>query len=314
MPLAKRQSSSKSAADKRDIARAKKDAAREKAYRKRLTQLERTGLYQPKAQTLTPYRKRRVNALVREFGPLLNTDLTFFLKAPAKARKGAKEAGFTTTRKGIFVEREREKGHILERAKLVKRRARDRYDIVADRPIEKSKLGRERETYILPLAGGDTLAKSRASLEELVSGYPRPGRDRRYRFTISDAQGSFMSRRAFTSIEELWEYALQYRKTKTDQIAFLDKLEIVIVKRGDGRKRFDPDYDIIVDELGPFTTDLDPDLIDEDQEAEWRYIVEAKATKGAKWRRVFGPATLEDCEEWQEENEENYHAARIRAV
>jgi hypothetical protein len=72
------------------------------------------GLYQPKSRKLTPSRRKYIKGLVRKHREVIAVDernIPKFLFAPAKTRgqkgalKEAKQHGFRTTRKGIFVER-----------------------------------------------------------------------------------------------------------------------------------------------------------------------------------------------------------------
>lgn len=271
--MAKKQSSKsaspkqpQTAAQKRDALRAKKDAA----YTKQLKRLQTTGYYTPKSLDITPYRKRRINALTREVGNLIDADKFFFVKTSKRTREAFRQSGQEVSRKGVFFPREPEKGHYLERGKLVRRKGRGRFDFIGERTVKNSKIaGRHKETFIFPGAGPDALMKSRRHLGDMAKemGAVSPGPNKRFRFVISDGQGSFMSKRAFSNLDDLWAHALSYRKKFGEKVALIDKLTVVIVEKGQGAARFSRGTDLVDGVIYPSETTIDPELL-ADMEAE----------------------------------------------
>lgn len=180
----------------------------DRQYTKQLTKLESLGIYEPKGEALTPYRKRRIRALTREFHEFLEGDYVH-VKLPSKAAVAQAEAlHFKGTRRGAFIPRE---GHT--RVKVTERKG----ELYIDRSgkTKRGTGGAERRYVVerIPLRGLDELSTEKARLaRELENLGPLTG-SQRYAFVLTTHDGmEGYSRSVYTDIERMIADLEKYEK------------------------------------------------------------------------------------------------------
>lgn len=218
----------------KDAARKKADKERDKVLKGNLARLKKIGLYNPVQVALTDYRRRRVRELTKEFGHLADSASNFFVsftdvRKPARKRilQRAKELGMQTSPKGVFVSREKD-SHKFTKIKRVYNKRAKRYEFKLTRRQRSGQV----ETFIIPVAHPDDLARNYDRLKQLLHDNPINSKQR-YRFIINlGVNPGNISKRAFSNIDQLWTYLLQYRDKEADQVELIENIAVVIVNGG----------------------------------------------------------------------------------
>ena len=239
---------------------AREARARDREYRAKIAELQKLGLYAPRA---TPADIRHASADVREtlrlrpFAPLRAADVLLtparmrsinrawrqaenlgtgavFAPMPGKAsaedratiRREVERAGGRVTRTGVFLPRaEREMRQPAGR--LVYDRSLGLWTVKVSKTVGR-KGDRRTITEIRPLAGQDALEKTKNKFIKKFDKAEFNSKKERLRFII---HGRNVSRRSFRSLLELFNYAEGYRKAAAAQATFLNSLTIIRVTR-----------------------------------------------------------------------------------
>lgn len=205
----------------------------DRQYEKQLREFERLGIYQPKAQELTPYRKKRIRQATREYHEFLEGDYSFVALPDKKAVSQAASLDMKTTHKGVFVARE---GHT--RVKLTRRKG----ELYIDRS-GKTKVGvsgHERRYVVerIPLATVDELTRERDRLirEARALGPLKDNERLAFKLTTYTKDGKMVegySRQVFDDIDKLIEEVEKYEKSIKWKLAQIFR-SITIMKTASG--------------------------------------------------------------------------------
>lgn len=246
---------SRASSDRKSLTTAAKlKRVRERTLKHNLRRLIQVGLYSPKYTykvgrkykyrkvrqpiSMTPARAKTIIRLTRDQGHLADAGTNFFIPidrfAPDK-RAGIitriQQLGFTANKKGIFIPREKDT-HKFEKFAVKYNKKRDRYEILLTRRIKSGKGRGAVERTIIPIARTDELSRNYDQLSQLLADNPI-NKKQRYRFIINlGANPGNMSRRAFTTIEQLWRYLMQYRDKEADKIELVENIAVVVVNGG----------------------------------------------------------------------------------
>lgn len=162
--------SSKSKQAEQERARKK----REREYRRRLKLLEKTGVYQPKGEELTRYRKMRINKAFEQWQPFLEDTRRQFMFVDAsktltkkelkKFHENADSLQMKTTKTGVFIGREGQR-----RARIVRPKSRpDEFDIELSGKVKWGINKGKRIKDRIPVAPLDRLGDERQRLEHMA--------------------------------------------------------------------------------------------------------------------------------------------------
>lgn len=215
-----------------EIAKAKKKYYRELAKKqerelKALMKVVRgKGIYDPKGNQLTKYRKSRLNSIAKEFGDLLDPKKFVFVKPESKARKKVIERAngleLKTTKTGLFIPKE---GNAKVRLKHDKKR--DEFYIEKSGKTKWGINQGKRYRTITPLASLDELDKERDRIKAMADKFGTLKKGERIAFEITEKGNEGFSRATFTNINLLLEHLEQYRKTIAAKINFYRHIKIV---------------------------------------------------------------------------------------
>lgn len=212
----------KKAAEKRRRAEAK---AREKELQRLMKKAHDTGLYNPKSNELTKYRKHRLRQLEISHGEYLTTDKYFFLPANKQARKQIIERAHTlqivTSRTGIFYPKE---GH---RSASIKKNEKRGEFFIERRGKTKSGINKGRKYRdVTPLTTIDELDKERARLERAARRLGPLARGERLVFKVVENGVEGYSHGTFSSMEHLFRYLEKYPKNVAARVNFYRHIKI----------------------------------------------------------------------------------------
>lgn len=217
---------------KRQRAQARK---RENQYKSRLKLLEKTGIYSPKSDTLTPYRKARINKAWREYEQYFPTpgkgekfhrpDKYFFVDASKGHSKGttkkfvatAKQMGMVTTPKGVFIAKEGQR-----RAKIEWSVKRKEYDIVLSGKTRWGENKGKSITERIPVAPLDRVGDERERIKDMADSFGPLKGNERISFILQENNVEVGAHRAtYQSVDDLMEAIDRYhRENKSAQLKF----------------------------------------------------------------------------------------------
>lgn len=219
-------------------------AKRDRILATKLKRLKATGLYAPKSDELTTYRKRKVSQLSKQYAEQLDPSKFMFVKLPTgkqisgtKERKAvhrlkdkAESLNYTTSRTGLFVEKKS-----YSRASL---KFDPKHNTFAIKRTGKVKRGRNRGTVyssIEPLVTIDTLTSSKNRIRREAEKLGPLNKGERLAFKVTQEGNEGYSHKIMNDVDALMRYLNQYQKsaqhpqgkTKHQQAVFLSYIEIV---------------------------------------------------------------------------------------
>jgi hypothetical protein len=198
---------------------------REKDLKTILKKSREVGLYNPKSDELTRYRKKRLRGIKEQYGQYLDDNKYFFLPAGEQARKRILERAsnlqMPTTRTGLFIPRE---GH--KSAKLKKSKKRDEF-YIERRGKTKTGVNKGRVYKdITPLASVDELDRERDRIRKMAARFGQLSEDDRLVFKIVENGVEGYSHSTFTNIEQLIKYLEKYPKSVAARVNFFRHIKI----------------------------------------------------------------------------------------
>ena len=213
---------------KRDLEKARKASARarDKEYRGILKAASKTGLYKPKSEELTKYRRSRARQIKRDYGDYLDPKKYFFLPLPKNKKsdviKRADTLKITTSRTGIFYPKE---GH--KTASIKKDKKRDEYYIERR---GKTKTGINKGLKyrdVTPIATLDELDNERERLRRAAKRLGKMGENDFYAFVVVENGLEGYSHYTFRTIEQLISHIDSYPKNVAAKINFFRHIKVV---------------------------------------------------------------------------------------
>ncbi len=221
-----------------DKAQARKEAlriknqerkAKERArdYKRKLKLLEQSGIYNPlTSETLTAYRKRRINSAYKEYRDYIdNPRNPFFfisadkLNARDKKRflKDAKSLSMRTTKKGVFIQKEGQR-----KARIVKDKKRDEFDIVLSGKVKWGENKGKKISQRIPIAPEGKLEDERQRLENMAQSFGPLGRDDVLSFVLYENNVEIGAHRStYDSVDGVMRALNAYHKdNKAAKLAF----------------------------------------------------------------------------------------------
>lgn len=204
----------------RDKARAKADKVRERSYTQKLKALEKVGAYNPKSETLTRYRKTRINRAYREFEQFLDSERFAFVKLSKQGLKFANQPAMNavTTKRGMFIERE---GY----EKIYERKSKTFPGRTEIRKAWKAKTGENKGKMIedivplVPLA--ETLEDEDERIRKAANAFGPLKKDERLAFIINTGGVLGYSYNTYSSIDQLLRDVKARYKRSDDAMAYL---------------------------------------------------------------------------------------------
>lgn len=234
-----------------------------KEYRAMLKALKADGVYAPKSEKLTPYRKKMIRRKAEEIRPFIEKDPSTgkpaftFIKAPKGADKslrymrGRSDEQVTFTRTGAFISTKGRSGIPLTKARFTKNKRTGFWEVegVLERTAQKLKPGQKRQiTFRRFLTPPSELAKSIARVRSDAERVKRSlRRGQRMTFVI---YGKSISRTNFGTVDELYRYLTKYRFFQDEDEEGIDSIEIVKVEH-DWYSRPGDEYRSLVRERYP---------------------------------------------------------------
>lgn len=198
----------------------------EKQLKKLLRDVRGKGIYEPKADELTRYRKYRLNKIAQVFGNVFDPKEYAFITAPKKDRKKIIERAsaleIKTTRTGLFVPKEKNNKVRLSYDKkhgeyYIKKSGRTKWGINQGRKY----------TTITPLASVDELEKEIDRLRSQAAKMGPLGKNDRLSFEIIESGNEGYSHTTFRSVELMLKHLENYRKTTAARLQFFRHIKIV---------------------------------------------------------------------------------------
>lgn len=209
--------------------RAQEKRATERTLREALKHVKGKGIYEPKSDTLTPYRRRRIKKVVKEYGDLLDPKKYFFLEAPKARREEVKSRAeslrLKNTKRGVFIERQGYRKAILKEDKKNSELYIERSGRVKRGPTR----GKKYRT-ITPLASLDELDREKERLRNLADKFLPLKANQRFAFSIKENGYEGYSHQTFTDIGRLLAYLEHYQKTIAARINFYRHIELEVVE------------------------------------------------------------------------------------
>lgn len=192
---------------------------RQREYKRKLAELEKTGLYLPKGKELTRYRKTQINKRYRQYSGILESDDYFFIKPKGKAKKPvlkqAKELNMQTTQTGIFMEKLGAK-----RATVRKSKRKGEYEIRLTGKVKRGKRRGKKYETLIPLAPLDSIVDEKFRLRSMANSFGELKKNERLAFKIVEGGQENFSKSVFQNIQSLLKYLEKYRKTDAERIKF----------------------------------------------------------------------------------------------
>lgn len=229
--------------------RAKAAKARERSterqLKKALKTLKDAGAYEPTSDVLTPWRKRKIRQLEKEYRQFLNPDEFFFRSAPKSIsnvgrknlREGAQAQGYKATRKGVFIPKKTVEGGVektftrarIERSTLRGKRA---WRVVEERITKKGTI----EKHVVPLVKADFVVGELRDMETELADIKRKMRKGdSIRFLIGRTGLSFEAYAA-DAIDMLLRKLQFYKDTVGAVAQMLAHTRFVITRQGETRQ------------------------------------------------------------------------------
>jgi hypothetical protein len=194
----------------------------ERNLRSILKHVRATGIYNPKSDELTSYRKKRLRAVKKEYGRFLGNKDFKFIAAPKEAIDRANSLEFKTTKKGLFAPTQGFKS-----VSLKKDDKRGEYYIYRGKKIKMGERAGKRYTAITPLVSVDELASEKVRLAEYVRKLEPLKGNERFAFVVKEQGFEGYSHSTFTHIDDIVTYLDRYNKTLSARVNFLRHIEIV---------------------------------------------------------------------------------------
>lgn len=195
-----------------------------KELRRKLSRLKSTGIYQPRSTEITDYRKRKINALYKQFQKQLETDEFVFAKFPPKTEKKlkakAKALNLPVTSTGVFVGKDGQR-----KAKIQFNRQLQEYEIALTGKAKYGKRAGTKITSYLPLASVDTIEKEMQRLEGEANTHNLKSNEY-LRIRVTETGNDGFSEKIFKDFSALSNYLEGYKKSKSQRIAFYRYLTI----------------------------------------------------------------------------------------
>lgn len=199
--------------------RTKTNQEKKRELKRRLAKLQKTGIYSPKSNEITPYRAKRINALYKEYrSELENPDILFvkFPKyvSPAKMQAKAKSLKFKSSRKGLFIEKEGSRSGTIEYNRNL-----GEYQI---KLTGKRKSGPRKGTKItktFPLSNMVELDLQRERFRNEFENLNRK-KNEYARIRVTETGNDGFSSTIFSKFEDLMTHLDNYQKTISDRIQF----------------------------------------------------------------------------------------------
>jgi hypothetical protein len=193
------------------------------AYKRKLKALQSKGIYIPKDEKLTKYRKTQINKRYRQFQNEIESGQFFFVKAPNKqVLKQAKQLSMETTRTGIFIEKQGAKRATIRK----NRQHKGEYEIRLSGKVKRGeRRGKSYET-IIPISPLDVLDDERNRLRKMAQKFGKLSKKERLAFRIVETGNEGYSRSVFQNIETLIKYLDKYRKSDSERVQFLRHIVI----------------------------------------------------------------------------------------
>jgi hypothetical protein len=217
--------------------RAKRQAQkRQRDYLHKLNELRKVGAYEPTDETLTPYRKSRINKLWRELGDKIEPGpharaKWFFVgtdKLTGPERKhfleNARSLDIATTKRGVFLQREGQR-----RARLAYNRENDEYDIVLTGKVKWGENKGKRISDRIPIGPVDRIGRELERIENVASKFGKLKKGEAISFVVIE-QGEEVgaSQSTFTDAKRLRDYidTRYHRDNKAAKLKFLRMIRV----------------------------------------------------------------------------------------
>lgn len=213
-------------AEQRAFEKSLRDAAkqREKEYHQLLKIVRGKGIYEPKNNELTKYRKDRLRQAKNTFGEYLN-DKYFFIpvgkKAKAEVMSKAEMLSITHTRAGLFFSKQ---GHT--RATIKKDKEREEYYIERSGKVKRGTNTGRKYKSILPLASLDELDRERERLRKLALALGPLKKNERLVFKVIENSNEGYSQGVFDDIELLLRNLDNYQKKHAARVNFFRHIQV----------------------------------------------------------------------------------------
>lgn len=197
----------------------KQRASRLAKYERELERLQETGIYNPKSQSITPYKIRRINRAMREFGEFLDPSQFFFIPVEKGDRREildrASKLKMATSPRGIFHEKDG-----FARASLQKSYQGPKGEFAIHRTGKVKtgpNAGLKKEDWV-PLASIDELTKEPERLNREAEKLGPLDKGDRLAFKIVDDTGEGLSRQTFANRRLLNDKLMQYKRSNAAKI------------------------------------------------------------------------------------------------
>lgn len=217
----------------KDLEKAKRtrERADAKALRQQLKQLEQTGIYNPLAHILTPYRKKRIRKGTRELEKMKKEGYAFAaFPKNAKQRKEIKKVAerfeYKATKKGLLVRPQGIKKHV--RPARITFSKRFGGFVISTEEISKSKKSGKvyRRRSYTPLVPGEAMERQMKRFEKQLKKMPPLTKDQRLVFVFPNGNMSD----TFSNAKLMMDRIESYGKGEAGLARLLDVLSFVIVE------------------------------------------------------------------------------------
>lgn len=190
------------------------------------------GIYDPKGNELTKYRKSRLRKAVKEFGSYLDPTKYFFVPAPKNRKKEVIERAtnlkIKTSSIGVFIEKA---GH--KKATLKEDKKRREIYIERSGKTKRGATKGKRYRTITPLASLDELDNERVRIKALADGLGKLKKNEVLAFKIQENGGEGYSHLTFGNIDLLLNYLDKYKKSAPAKINFYRHIQVEKVETSD---------------------------------------------------------------------------------
>lgn len=203
--------------------RIKADETRKAEYERRLAELERTGIYQPKSETLTSYRRGKINRTYNEYKAFLDKDEFAFVPLSPAGLKYAKQFQMKTTAKGAFYERNGYTKIYERKSKTFKGKTEVRKAFKAKAGVMKGKWIEDLE----PLVPLDEMDKQEGGLRAMANAFGPLEKNERLTFIVSSGGHEGYSYNTYSSIDLLMnDLKKRYKRSDSARIMMFANITI----------------------------------------------------------------------------------------
>lgn len=206
----------------------KEAKAREKELKLKITMtaVKGKGIYDPKGDDLTKYRKTRLNKIAKEFGDFFDISKFEFIPVPKDNSKTLLERAtgldFKTTRLGLFAP----KNH-YSKVQLKKDKKRNEFYIERSGKTKWGINSGRKYRSITPLASVDELSNEIERIKNMGEKLGPLGKNERLTFEVNETGNEGYSHATFKDIKSLMNYLDQYLKTTAAKLQFYRHISIV---------------------------------------------------------------------------------------